>query len=265
MRCFLSCLLSALPAIVLAAIVGAVLGGMGGTVVGCLAVGGILGGSVGGPGGSLGGFVACEAVSLIALFPYVLAGAIVGAVIAAGIVGLIALVYCGALCASSASSSGTSGAIQGIGEVMPVGAIACAQANSAVDDLAQQLADAEAARGAQQAVVNARGSAVNTARNALILSTAALAAAPFWNPVAVAVAAVAVATSLSALVAAEARFITETIKLAELEAKVAALTGAVEAATAMRDGLCGTDDDSDDGGGRPGTFTPPEVTVGTIG
>ena len=263
MRCFLSCLLSALPAIVLAAIVGAVLGGMGGTVVGCLAVGGILGGSVGGPGGSLGGFVACEAVSLIALFPYVLAGAIVGAVIAAGIVGLIALVYCGALCASSASSNRTSGAIQGIGEVMPVGAIACAQANSAVYDLAQQLADAEAARGAQQAVVNARGSAVNTARNALILSTAALAAAPFWNPVAVAVA--AVATSLSALVAAEARFITETIKLAELEAKVAALTGAVEAATAMRDGLCGTDDDSDDGGGRPGTFTPPEVTVGTIG
>lgn len=238
MNCFINCMRNRLGWIITAALIGAFIGGVLGVLIGCGVAGGTLG-IAGGPAAAIGAALACTGVSLAVLLPIVIIGAILGFVIGGALAVLAFAAICGSACMNAASIAGANGVTGGLGTLFPNEPLDCAAATALTAELEKQLADARAARDAQQALVNNRQSAFNTARNAWVAALAALAATSLWNPIAMAIAAVAVAATTAAMVLAQARLIAEQVKLAELIARVAALEAALAMAMASQQNLCG--------------------------
>jgi hypothetical protein len=265
MNCFLDCLRQRLGLILFAALIGAVIGGMGGILLGCSLAGGTLG-AAGGPGGSIGLTIICSGVSLIALLPYVIVAALIGALIVGSVATLFVVAMCGMACGGTAVNAGASGVLPIPGSLMPNEPLDCTAANAAVSELEKLLADARTARDAQQIIVDQRQGAFNAARNVWLAALAVLAATSIWNPVAMALALLAVAVASGALAVTLARLVAEQVKLAELNARVVALESALAMATATRENLCGSSVDTGGviGEGAPHIVRPPAVGGGLL-
>jgi hypothetical protein len=229
--------------IALFAIAGIFVGAFGAVILGCSILGGALS-LVGGPG-AIGVALACvvEGVALeVFLLPIAaIIGGVIGGLAGAALGFLIVSGICGVSCLASAGNAGTADIIGGTPgqETFPLGQLDCAAATAAFDALEGQLAAAIADRDAQQFIVNSRRQAAIAAATTVSVSVAALAAAPFWNPIAIVVAAVAVAAATVALAIASSAYTSASLKLAELEATVDFLEGAVETARQTMIALCG--------------------------